>query len=143
MCTAINLCEDGLFGRTLDFERSFGEGVVFSPRDSLPIGEAKNRYAMLGIGVVKGDKVLYFDGLNEWGLSGAALNFQGYAVYKKSGEAKENIKAPWLCDKFKRITAPFLSKEGQEKIISMIVSDENMPIRELVNIANTKEYWIG
>ena len=59
------------------------------------------------------------------------------------GEAKENIKVPWLCDKFKRITAPFISKEGQEKIISMIISDEDMPIRELVNIANTKEYWIG
>lgn len=59
------------------------------------------------------------------------------------GEAKENIKAPWLCDKFKRITAPFLSEEGQEKIISMIISDEDMPIRELVDTANTKEYWIG
>lgn len=96
MCTAINVCEDGVFGRTLDFERDFGEGVVFSPRGSLAIGEAKNRYAMLGIGVVKGDKVLYFDGLNEWGLSGAALNFQGYAVYKKGGEAKENIPSSLL-----------------------------------------------
>ena len=59
------------------------------------------------------------------------------------GEAKENIQVPWLCDKFMRITAPFLSKEGQEKILSMITGDEDISIRELVDTVNTPSYWIG
>ena len=95
MCTAIYL-KEGLLGRTLDYERSFGEGVVFTPRERMPLGKAKNRYAMLGIGVIKGEYSLYFDGLNEWGLSGAALNFPGYAVYKSAPESKEGVPSALL-----------------------------------------------
>ncbi len=80
MCTAIRFNER-YFGRTLDFERTFGESLVVTPREKMQIIESRNRYAMMGIGVIIGDTPLYFDGVNEWGLAAAALNFPGYAVY--------------------------------------------------------------
>ena len=91
MCTAIHLIEDGFFGRTLDFEMSFGERLVAMPREYMTMGEAKNRYSMIGVGVMREKSVLYFDGMNEWGLSGAALNFPGYAVYDKNEGVKASI----------------------------------------------------
>jgi 2-methylcitrate dehydratase PrpD len=59
------------------------------------------------------------------------------------GEACENIGIDWLSDKFRRITAPVLTKEGQEIAISLIASEEDMPIRELVDKINDKAYWIN
>ncbi len=91
MCTAIHLCKEGLFGRTLDYEKSFGEGVVFTPREFMRMGEARNRYSMLGVGVVKDTSTLYFDGMNEWGLAGAALNFPEYARYHGAGDKKAEV----------------------------------------------------
>ena len=55
------------------------------------------------------------------------------------GEARENIKIDWLSDKFRRITAPVLTKYGQELAIKLISSDSDMPIRELVDRINSKE----
>lgn len=52
------------------------------------------------------------------------------------GEAHENISVEWLADKFRRITAPVLTGEGQERIISMISSEEDMPIRDVVDVIN-------
>ena len=60
------------------------------------------------------------------------------------GEAYENIGYDWLADKFRRITAPVLTKEGQEAIINLIESDENLSIRTLVDTINSKiEYKNG
>lgn len=89
MCTAINL--NGVFGRTFDYERSFGEEIIVTPREKVVYGQAKNRYAMLGVGVVRGESTLYFDGINEWGLCGAALNFPHYAVYQDHNDKKASI----------------------------------------------------
>jgi len=91
MCTAIHLCDEGLFGRTLDYEMGFGEEVVITPRETITMGETKNRYAMVGVGVFKEGATLYFDGMNEWGLCGAALNFPGYAVYQSGREDKASV----------------------------------------------------
>ena len=91
MCTAIHLSEVGLFGRTLDFERSFGESLVFTPREHMQMGEARNRYAILGVGLAKEGATLYYDGMNEWGLCGAALNFLGYAVYHNERDKKATV----------------------------------------------------
>ena len=81
MCTSIALLERRLFGRTFDYEMSFGESVVFTPEDFMTLGECRNKYAMLGVGIAKENATLYFDGMNELGLCGAALNFPEYAVY--------------------------------------------------------------
>lgn len=52
------------------------------------------------------------------------------------GEAKENIGIDWLCDKFRRLTSSILTPEGQEKLLSLIVSSEDIPIRTVVDTAN-------
>lgn len=80
MCTAIRF-NSRFFGRTMDFEHSFGEELIATPRGRIRIGESQNRYAFMGIGVKNGHTPLYFDGVNEWGLGAAALNFPHRAVY--------------------------------------------------------------
>lgn len=94
MCTAIRF-NDRLFGRTLDFEKSFGEELIVTPRGRMKIGQAENRYGMMGIGVMGAGMPLYFDGVNEWGLCSAALNFPNYAVYHGSG-AKAGVSSAYL-----------------------------------------------
>jgi penicillin V acylase-like amidase (Ntn superfamily) len=76
MCTAVSL--GGFFGRTLDVESEWGGEVT---RDGNIIGMAR-----LACGVP-----LWFDGANEHGLGGAALNFPGLAVYRAESEKKYNI----------------------------------------------------
>ena len=83
MCTAVSY-NNSLFGRTFDYHKSYGERIIITPRDYYQIGETKNRYAMIGVGVLAGDEPLYFDGMNEWGLFCAALNFSGFANYGKT-----------------------------------------------------------
>lgn len=93
MCTAVS--DGNLFGRTLDFERDFGESVLIIPRNfklSFLYEKAKKTHlAMLGIGVMHGGVPLYFDAVNEEGLSAAALNFPRSAVYRASDAAKRNF----------------------------------------------------
>lgn len=95
MCTAIRF-NDRLFGRTFDFERSFGEEIVVTPRGGMRIGEAENRYAIMGVGIKNGGTPLYFDGINEWGLSAAALNFPGFAVYHQPDRGKVGLPSAHL-----------------------------------------------
>ena len=52
------------------------------------------------------------------------------------GEAYENIGVDWLVEKFYRITKPVISRELQEKLVSLITGDVNVPIRTLVDAAN-------
>ena len=80
MCTSVFL-KGGFFGRTLDYESGFGEEILFSPRGSFLFGQANNRYSMIGVGVMREKTPMYFDGMNEFGLCGAALNFPGEAYY--------------------------------------------------------------
>ena len=54
-----------------------------------------------------------------------------------TGEAYENIKLDWICEKFLRITAPVISKNAQQNIIASVTEDENISIRNIVNIINT------
>ncbi len=51
------------------------------------------------------------------------------------GEAHENISIGWLADKFRRITAPVLNKSAQDMLIEAISRDEDMPIRNIVDMA--------
>lgn len=105
MCTAITLEHgDFYFGRTLDLERTYGETVVFVPRN-FPLrfremGNMGRHYAMLGMAHVVGDDPLYYDGFNEKGLAMAGLNFPGNARYCPSMAGKENIAhfelIPWI-----------------------------------------------
>ncbi len=92
MCTAI--FDDGLFGRTLDLECSYGESVVITPRGyefnylyEKDIGEN----AIIGVAHIEKGVPLYYDGINEMGLCMAGLNFPKYAIYQPHAEGKINI----------------------------------------------------
>lgn len=56
------------------------------------------------------------------------------------GEACENISFAWLADKFHRIAGPVMNETGREKLISLIVSDEDISIRDVVHVANDTAY---
>ncbi len=57
------------------------------------------------------------------------------------GEAKENIRLPWLVDKFHRITGPVLTDEARAKLLDLITGEEDVSIRTIVEAANTAEFW--
>jgi len=96
MCTAVTYqTKDFYFGRTLDYDRSFGEEIVITPRNApLPFrhrSALKAHYAIIGAARVEEDYPLYFDAVNEAGLAMAGLNFVGYAHYGKALPGKENV----------------------------------------------------
>lgn len=93
MCTAIS---DGkMFGRTLDYERSYGEGALIIPHgyalSFLNVEAPVSRFAIIGIGLLPEKFPLLFDGINEAGLAMAALNFPISTVYRKFAEKKRNF----------------------------------------------------
>jgi len=95
MCTAISMkTGDCYFGRNLDFEHTFGEKIVITPRnyrfDFSDGSFAQNHYAIIGMAVVCENFPLYFDAVNEVGLGMAGLNFPKYACYNKIADGKEN-----------------------------------------------------
>ena len=57
------------------------------------------------------------------------------------GEAAENIGVDWLCDKFRRITAAALTREGQEAVLEAITGEQDLPVRRIVETVNTPSYW--
>ena len=96
MCTAATYrTKDFYFGRTLDYEFSYGEEITVTPRNYpfsfryLP--EKREHYAIIGMAHVEEDYPLYYDAVNEKGLGMARLNFVGNAVYGEVREGKENV----------------------------------------------------
>ena len=74
MCTAATYkTKDFYFGRTLDYEFSYGDEITITPRnypfhfrhsDKAP----DSHYAIIGMAHVAGDYPLYYDAINEKGL---------------------------------------------------------------------------
>lgn len=103
MCTAV-LYKNRYFGRNLDYDRSFGEQVVLTPKDfplSFPDGQTlQNHHAILGMALVAEAYPLYYDGMNEKGLAMAGLLFPENAVYHSPVSGKDNIPSwafiPWV-----------------------------------------------
>lgn len=89
MCTAITLKttdNECFFGRTMDFSYSLGPQLYLMPRDMKKPGSEDSRlfdtqYSSIGIGQEVSSRVLFADGVNEMGLSAAALYFPGYAHF--------------------------------------------------------------
>lgn len=105
MCTAATYrTKDTYFGRTLDYEFSYGEEIVLFPRrQPLPMRHLpalQEHYAMLGMAYVVGEYPLFYDAVNEKGLGMAGLNFVGNAVYGKPAEGKTSVAQfefiPWI-----------------------------------------------
>lgn len=105
MCTAVTYkTKDFYFGRTLDYEKSYGEKVTITPRNYTfhfrEKEEIKTHYAIIGMAYVTENYPLYYDAINEKGLGMAGLNFVGNAYYKEKIEGKDNITQfefiPWI-----------------------------------------------
>ena len=105
MCTAISVTVNNhYFGRNLDYEHSFGEKIVITPRN-YPF-EFKNgiclynHFAIIGMALPYKNYPLYFDATNEKGLSIAGLNFPDNAHYNKKINGKSNVASfeliPWV-----------------------------------------------
>ena len=95
MCTAATYQSAGFyFGRTLDYEVSYGNQIVIPPRNyALRFRHTEDQphhYAIIGMGLVAEDYPLYYDAMNEKGLCMAGLNFVGNAAYSAPGHDKEN-----------------------------------------------------
>lgn len=96
MCTAATYkTEDFYFGRTLDYEFSYGEKVTVTPRN-YPFsfrhaGTIAGHYAMIGMAHIADNYPLYYDAVNEKGLGMAGLNFVENAYYAKEAPGKNNV----------------------------------------------------
>lgn len=122
MCTAATYkTKDFYFGRTLDYEFSYGDEITVTPRNYpfhfRHMGEVVSHYAMIGMAHVAGDYPLYYDAVNEKGLAMAGLNFVGNAVYQEVEEGRENVAQfefiPWILSKCATV------KEAKESLNKM------------------------
>lgn len=138
MCTAITYkTKDFYFGRTLDYEFSYGDEIVITPR-SYPFhfrcaGEMQTHYAMIGMAHVAENYPLYYEAANEKGLCMAGLNFVGNAFYSKEKENRDNIAQfefiPWILGQCANI------REAREQLKKLTLVDlpfnESLPVAEL------------
>lgn len=108
MCTAATYkTKDFYFGRTLDYEFSYGDEITITPRNYIfefrHMEKLSSHYAIIGMAHVAGDYPLYYDAVNEKGLGMAGLNFVGNAVYNEVENGKENVAQfefiPWILGK--------------------------------------------
>lgn len=138
MCTAATyLSRDFYFGRTLDYEFSYGDEVVVMPRhyplSFLEKGRVEDHYAMIGMACVMDGTPLYYDAVNEKGLGMAGLNFVGNARYWESAEGKDNVAQyeliPWILGQCASV------KEAKKLIASLNILNTpfrpNLPVAQL------------
>lgn len=156
MCTAATYkTKDFYFGRTLDYEFSYGEEIVISPRN-FPVsfrhmGEMKHHYALIGMAHLAGGTPLFYDAINEKGLGMAGLNFVGNADYKEFTPGKDNVAPyefiPWilgqcasvkearlLLDKISLVNLPFSDQLPLAQLHWMIADKE-----EAITVESVKE----
>ena len=128
MCTAISVFAKGehYFGRNLDFEYGFGEKIVITPR-GFPFSFRNGKtlvkhYAMIGMAIVEKGFPLYFDAVNEKGLSVAGLHFPGNAAYFPAEDGKENVASfeliPWVLSQCETVL------DAKEKLQNARITDE-------------------
>ena len=124
MCTAATYkTKDFYFGRTLDYEFSYGDEITITPRN-FPFkfrhtNECNSHFAMIGMAHIADGYPLYYDAMNEKGLCMAGLNFVGNAVYFEPKNGKENIAQfefiPYIlshCDSSSATSSPVLNCIG-------------------------------
>lgn len=149
MCTAATYkTKDFYFGRTLDYEFSYGDEVVITPRNYpfrfIEKGVKNVHYAMIGMAYVEKDYPLYYDAVNEKGLGMAGLNFVGNAVYGDKVEGKDNIAQfefiPWILGQCATV------KEARNLVEKMnlwnIPYSEQLPVAQLHWMIADKEECI-
>lgn len=138
MCTAATYkTKDFYFGRTLDYEFSYGDEVTIAPRNYCfhfrEKDDINNHYAIIGMAHVLDDYPLYYDAINEKGLGVAGLNFVHNACYKEKIDGKDNIAQfefiPWILSNCATVSE---AKKLISKINILNVSfNDKLPIAEL------------
>ena len=138
MCTAATYkTKDFYFGRTLDYEFSYGDQIAITPRN-YPLhfrhaGDMENHYAIIGMAHVAGDYPLYYDAINEKGVGMAGLNFVGNAVYANVQSGVDNIAQfefiPWILSQCSSIVE-VRKLLGQINIVNTPFS-EQFPLAQL------------
>lgn len=132
MCTAVTYQTNHFyFGRTLDYESSYGEEIVILPRkfplSFLHRGTVTQHYAIMGIAHVANQYPLFYDAINEKGLCMAGLNFVGNAHYVKSTTEENEVAQyefiPWI------LSTCATTAEAKERIAS--ICRPNAPIPRL------------
>ncbi|OTP11876.1 choloylglycine hydrolase [Enterococcus sp. 10A9_DIV0425] len=105
MCTSITYTtKDHYFGRNLDLDVSYNERITITPRNFpfsyRKVSDQPTHYAIIGMATIVDNYPLYFDAMNEKGLSMAGLNFPGNAHFFEEDPNKTNITPfefiPWL-----------------------------------------------
>ena len=141
MCTAATYqTKDLYFGRTLDYEYSYGDEVTITPR-KYPFQfkeqeKIDNHYAIIGMAHVTENYPLYYDAINEKGLGMAGLNFVGNAYYREKEKNKDNIAQfefiPWILSKCATV------KQARELIQKINIL--NIPFSDKLPLAQL--HWI-
>ena len=138
MCTAATYkTKDFYFGRTLDYEFSYGDEVTITPRNYVFDFREKEKieihYAIIGMAYVTENYPLYYDAINEKGLGMAGLNFVGNAYYREKVEGKDNIAQfefiPWILSQCASVAD---AKKLIEKInLTNVQFNEKLPLAQL------------
>ena len=149
MCTAaVYKTKDFYFGRTLDYDFSYGEEVVITPRSyafHFRNAEVMERhYAVIGMAHVEGDYPLYYDAVNERGLGMAGLNFVGNAQYRKAVQGKDNVATfefiPWILVQCATV------REARERLARLNLTEDSfnrdLPVAQLHWIIADREETI-
>lgn len=139
MCTAATYkSKDFYFGRTLDYEFSYGDEVTITPRNYefkfRNNKDIKTHYAIIGMAYVTESYPLYYDAINEKGLGIAGLNFVGNADYKDIvDDGKDNIAQfeliPWILSQCTTVDESI--KLINNMNITNIPFNENLPLAQL------------
>lgn len=149
MCTAATYkTKDFYFGRTLDYEFSYGDEITVTPRkfpfEFRHMGKRDSHYAIIGMAHVAGEYPLYYDAINEKGVGMAGLNFVGNAVYQAVEAGRDNVAQfefiPWilgqcadldevraLLDRMNLVGTPF-SEQLPSAQLHWIIADRNAAI---------------
>lgn len=139
MCTAVTYqTNDFYFGRTLDYESSYGEEIVIVPRQFrlqfLHMDVSAQHYAMIGTAHVAQGYPLFYDAVNEKGLCMAGLNFVGNACYaSRPADHSDNVAQyeliPWILSQCSS------TAEAKEKVETLCLLGtpfhEKMPAAQL------------
>lgn len=146
MCTAATYkTKDFYFGRTLDYEFSYGDEITITPRNYpfhfCNMETMEHHYAIIGMAHIEKDYPLYYDAVNEKGLGIAGLNFVGNADYKEKAEGKDNVAQfeliPYIlgqCGSVKEARCLF-----EKMNLVNIPFDKNMPPAQLHWLVADKE----
>ena len=149
MCTAATYkTKDFYFGRTLDYEFSYGDEVTIVPRNYVfhfrNMGAMESHYAMIGMACVAENYPLYYDAVNEKGLGMAGLNFVGNAKYRDIEKDKDNVATfefiPWILSQCGNV------EEAKELLcrinLTGISFSESLPPSQLHWIISDREHSI-